>query len=476
MFVRPQPFVEAIAKLGARHPVTSRLTSEQWREVPVALRERAFFSSRVESARFLEAARSALNDFLAGARETLPNGDTVLKVGSRADFIKQMQDFATASGLGDALPGQGGDLDSRRITNIRSAGRLGLIFDTQIQAAHDYGYWKQGMDADVLDAFPAQKFIRVIAVKEPRLDHAPFEDRVALKTDLPFWVKINRDFGVPWGPWGWRCGHDVEDVGREEAEALGLLKPGQKIQPVDAPFNRALEASTRGLGDKALRWLGESFGDQVYIDGDTIRWKTASVESPLPPGPRPVLRPAPRVGRPHPGLGLAADPSLATAEEAAIVNRPSERALIYGPDGAFIRHRDARPESPLRVELTAGEIALVRRGFLSHNHPSGAAFSLRDAIFAMDNDLLELRAIARSYDGRPRLFRLIRPAQGWQLQGRGFEDLARSLVAPARRSARSWARSLSLPSRAAEARFSAEMFVLLRDAAPGIILFEEHVL
>lgn len=347
MFVKPQPFEEAIAKLGARHPVTARLTSDEWRTVPVALRERAFFSSRVESARFLDLAKGALNDFLTGARETLPNGETVLKAGSRADFVKQMQDFATANGLGDALPGQGGKPESRAITNIRSSGRLALIFDTQIQAAHDYGYWKQGMDADVLDAFPAQKFIRVIAVKEPRLDHAPFEDKVALKTDVAFWVKINRDFNVPWGPWGWRCGHDVEDVGREEAEALGLLKPGQRVAPIDEPFNRALEASTRGLGSKALAWLKEVFGDQVYIDGDSIRWRhdPAPAKTAPPPTPKPK-RAAPAFPKLITGLEIVRQ--LGGTTGAQLVRDPSTGKR-------YVLKRGASPDH-IRAEFAADEL------------------------------------------------------------------------------------------------------------------------
>ena len=59
-------------------------------------------------------------------------------------------------------------------------------------------------------------------VKTERESHIPFEDKVFLKSD-PVWAEqINQDFEVPWGPWGWGCGHDVEDVDRDEAESLGL--------------------------------------------------------------------------------------------------------------------------------------------------------------------------------------------------------------------------------------------------------------
>src|SRR6185437_15736580 len=40
--------------------------------------------------------------------------------------------------------------------------------------AGDYGYWRQGMDPDVLNEFPAQRFIRVLPVKEPRTSHMSY--------------------------------------------------------------------------------------------------------------------------------------------------------------------------------------------------------------------------------------------------------------------------------------------------------------
>src|SRR5690349_13700546 len=107
-FVKPIPFQEAIDKLGSKSIIGSTLDSEQWSRVPVALRERGFFSSTVESTRFLQRGRDSINDFLTSAREeiTLPDGSktTALKIGSRADFVKQMQDFAYSEGMGPLDP------------------------------------------------------------------------------------------------------------------------------------------------------------------------------------------------------------------------------------------------------------------------------------------------------------------------------------------------------------------------------------
>ncbi len=271
-FVKPTKFTEAIKKLGERNVVTSTLDSLAWSAVPTALRERALFSATIENARFLQRAKDALMDWLSGAIETvtLPDGSTTtaLAMGSRAQFVRDMSQFAVAEGMGPLRPG-----DEGTIKDITSQKRLELIFDTQIRMAHDYGNWQQGMDPNVLDEFPAQRFIRVVDVKEERDMHRIFENQVALKTDLNFWLRVNEDFGVPWGPWAWGCGHDVEDVDRAEAEALGLIGPGQAVAPAVKDFNDRLQASATGLDPELEQFLGQAFGDQVEIKDGTISWK-----------------------------------------------------------------------------------------------------------------------------------------------------------------------------------------------------------
>jgi len=265
--VRPAKYHEAIDKIANRTPIGSQMISAEWQDVPVAIRDRAFFSSQVENIRFLQRGQDKITDFLEGARETTPEG-LALAVGSRAQFVEMMREFAIAEGMGPLDPADAGS-----IKDITSERRLGLIFDTQTRQADDYGYWRQGMDGDVLNEFPAQRFVRVQQVKEPRQSHQQFEDQVYLKTD-PIWAKvINADFGVPWGPWGWGCGHDVEDVDRGEAEDLGLVKPGQRLEPETKNFNENLRASAYGLDPELLDKLKKDLGEQLVIEDGEMRWK-----------------------------------------------------------------------------------------------------------------------------------------------------------------------------------------------------------
>jgi len=271
-FVKPLPFTEAIRKVGQKSVVGSRLNSAEWSKVRVGLRDRAYFSATIESARWLQRSKSFLDYFISGAREESGAGGTMLKAGSRAQFVKELRQFAIDEGLGPLDPA-----DEGTIKDIRSERRLSLIFNTQIQAAHDYGFWLQGMDEDVLNEFPAQRFIRVQGVGKPRPIHRQWEGEVRLKTDLEFWLMLNdpKDggFGVPHGPWGFGSGMGVEDVDRDEAEMLGLIEPGEKLKPIDGEFNDRLKASTRGLDDGMLAKLKDAFGSQVEIEGDRVKWK-----------------------------------------------------------------------------------------------------------------------------------------------------------------------------------------------------------
>lgn len=266
------PFAEAIDKLGAQSPVGAALSSSEWSDLPVELRENAFFSANVESMRFLQTAQDSLGDFLAGNVKTLDDGKTLLATGSRAAFVDQMQKLIATMGVQRTDGG---------LQDITSERRLGLIFNIKTQQAGDYGYWRQGMDPDVLNEFPASRFIRVLDVKEPRELHTRFQDQVYLKTD-PIWaLEINRDFGVPWGPWGWGCGHDVEDVDRDEAEALRLLRPGERLEPQKKYFNENLQASINGIEPELLEKIKKVFGDKITIAGDVIKWNPAAVEKEL---------------------------------------------------------------------------------------------------------------------------------------------------------------------------------------------------
>ena len=63
---------------------------------------------------------------------------------------------------------------------------------------------------------------------------------------------------------------------RDEAEKLGLIKPGEKISPGPLlkkyDFNFNLKASTLGIEPELLAKMKKVFGDRLKIEADAIYW------------------------------------------------------------------------------------------------------------------------------------------------------------------------------------------------------------
>lgn len=276
-----QPLPEAVAKLGARTPVGAKLRSAEWAEVPLALRERAQFSAAVESVRLLDGIQRKLQKQAGMLRERVARGEAFV---DRDSFIADIRALAEAEGVVTT-----GARGAGTVRDIRSNARLGLIFDMQTRQSFNYARYKMDQDKDVLNAYPAQRLIRSESRREPR-DWADrwrmaggrvgWEDAlqtpmVALKTS-PIWAALSR-FGTPWPPFDFGSGMGLEDVDRAEAVNLGLLADDQEIKPSLEDFNADLEASVRGLGVESRRELLDTFGDQVQIQGDFVRWKPDGV-------------------------------------------------------------------------------------------------------------------------------------------------------------------------------------------------------
>lgn len=280
---KPLKFDKAIERLKARKEIASHLNTKQWADVPAALRDRAFFSSRVASARFLHSAKRMLQAFLDGEREEVitPSGEKImaLKSASRAQFVKQMHEFAISEGMGDPLPEGTGFQDQSVIqqnTNIRSPRRLGLIFETNLRSSYGYGNFEASVDPDVTDAYPAWRFIRTGVVKEPRPLHKQNEGAVRRKDDVKFWLKMNDPaiggLGVPHGPWGFNSQMDVQEVSRREAMKLGLIKSDERIKSPKAEFNKQLSLDASRIEPGVFGKLKKALGKNVKMEGWKLKW------------------------------------------------------------------------------------------------------------------------------------------------------------------------------------------------------------
>ena len=293
LLIKPLKFLSAINRLGKKKPVAKRLSSKQWAAMPTQIRERAYFTSNVESMKFLNRSQKMIKDYLSGAREmvTTPDGRRVsaLKKTSRADFVYEMQKLAKQTGMGNVLP-PGEDMSRDMITrtkDIASETRLKLIFDTQTQQAQSYGYYKQGQDPAILDAYPAQRFIRAEQRKVPRPLHKKNRNEVRRKDDMEFWLRMNDQssggFGVPFGPWGFNSGMDVEDVRRDKAIQMGLIAKNEQVLPPDDTFNKGLKAAA-DVEPEFLKKFLDKMGKDAYTNGEFVEIieKISNVPAPAP--------------------------------------------------------------------------------------------------------------------------------------------------------------------------------------------------
>lgn len=274
----PTTFDEAIKRLEHKTPLAIALSSAQWQAVPEEIREQALFTANVESARMLSELKGNLMAFLQQSRERTRGGKTALKVGSRADFVKNMQGWLIKNGFGDPLPagvGRGERGVIPETTDIASNRRLKLIFDTQMRQAYAKSSLKYSTSDQVLGVYPAWRFVRDGFVEDPREDHVKHENEVRLKSDTKYWVSRNDPkfggFGVPWGPWGFNSQMGVEEVGRREAIQLGLIKPNEKPKGQNVRFKKGVRASIKRMAPELVERVSESLGDLVEIDGDEIK-------------------------------------------------------------------------------------------------------------------------------------------------------------------------------------------------------------
>lgn len=265
MIYQPMFFEEAIRFLLEKNPNPEEWVAAEWAAEKPAVRVRSFFSSRVESARFLDRAQGLIFDYLAKVRDELPSGETALRVGGREDFVMLMRRFMIEEGM--AKPDEFQGVNQGDLTDIRSMSRLRLIFDTNVRQAYGYGHWRQGMKPAVRRAFPAARFVRQRGVMEPRPRHAENVGEVRLKTDRQWWADYQNDpliggFGVPWGPYGFHSGMGQEDVSRAEAVRLGLIPQNMADAP-DVPeeplpsLNENAAASVRKMDPETKRKLLE---------------------------------------------------------------------------------------------------------------------------------------------------------------------------------------------------------------------------
>lgn len=274
------PFREALQKHRARQVIGADRSAAEWADVPVGLRDRAFWMARNQNLDFAQQAKDMIDSVLnpqqvrRADRVTPANPEGFVTEGMNpATARAEMKKFLSRIGY---QPEEG---KAGTIQDLSSDGRLDLVVRQNVDQSFGFGQFLQGQDPDVLDEWPAQELFRAEDRKEPRAwptrwmqaGGQIFDGRmIALKTD-PIWEGIS-EFDTPWPPFDYNSGMWVRDVSRAEAEELGLLAAGAEVEPTVEKFNAKLEKSVKDIDPDLQQSLLVSMGDQVQIVEGVLKW------------------------------------------------------------------------------------------------------------------------------------------------------------------------------------------------------------
>lgn len=210
----------------------SSRTAAQWAALTAQERAGKFFIACVEDERLLLELQKLVD-------ECIDEGVSEAEFVHRASLLLgEITDPATGRPYYDPA-GREGLTDEehiaydRDVTNLDSSARLKLLFRTQSEIAHGVQFWLECMEPRRLAMYPAWRFVRQPGARTKREDHVEHENDVRLITDYDYWLARNSpDFGGfnnPYPPFGYNSWMRVEPVPREEAEALGLIAPGEPV-------------------------------------------------------------------------------------------------------------------------------------------------------------------------------------------------------------------------------------------------------
>jgi hypothetical protein len=251
-------------------PVTTGLGSEEVsRHIPDAIRAQSFFSARTVYAEHLAQTQADIALALGGNL-------------SPAQIRTNMRLRLAALGYSPE-PGKEGGLQ-----DLSSDMRTALIINQNTQRARGYADWRESQDEDLLDAFPAREMYRATEGKTTRdwqarwngardalgergtsatyaiSQQGPF---VALVND-PIWAALSR-FGDPYPPFDYNSGMWVRDVGRKDAEALGLFADkvitDKFAAPKADPMEQVVSSPTAGMDEDLIREWMRPFGDRAVL-------------------------------------------------------------------------------------------------------------------------------------------------------------------------------------------------------------------
>lgn len=235
-----QPFHEALGAMRGKRIMPTALSSAELSAMAAEVRARALFSARTANAEYLQEVKDVLEGILNPHTETRADGSQATVGMDIAEARLRLKDAHDRIQFYQPEEGERGT-----IKDLRSDARLNLILRTNVDMAYNYGSFMQGMAEGAVDAFPGQELVRW----EERQQHRDWADRwrgaggtvyagsgldgrgrLIARKDDPIWTAISA-FGLPYPPFDFNSGVGVRDVSYEECIRLGVMEPGERVEP-----------------------------------------------------------------------------------------------------------------------------------------------------------------------------------------------------------------------------------------------------
>ena len=261
--------------------VASNLDSRQWNSIQAGIRDRAFFSAKVESVEFLSEARRMIAEQVSGGK-------------SLSEIRRDLREVLLKQGY-QPKPGEEGT-----IKDLLSKRRLDVLVKTNVDQARGFIRYCEDNTPGGFAAFPAQELVRVEQRKQPRRWDVRWQGAggrlyhgrmIALKDD-PVWTGISA-FGNPFPPFDFGSGMGVRNISRKEALELGVLTENdieRGVRHREAMIKDGTHPSLNGHLEASIpmteysneyKELYGHFGDQIQIVGHKAVWQDTLIRDVL---------------------------------------------------------------------------------------------------------------------------------------------------------------------------------------------------
>lgn len=286
------PFDEAAELASIRALLPTTLSSAQIQQISGEILRRSVFSSRTDSAWYLQQIADVSKSVLNPTTETGEDGQPVTKGMNPADAVLHLKQSLLQEGY---QPKEG---ERGTIKDLGSRQRRDLVVKTNVQVMQGAGHYAEGTNPDVLDAFPCWELVRFEARKQERAWKTRWMEagrhvgdfealraldqfgRMVARKDSRIWAALGDPelfpdaLGNPYPPFAFNSGMWIQDVSREDAQKLGIDVRDVKPESLDfSPISETAITDERlqnqivvGLGD------GYRFEDGVLKN----RWDSPS--------------------------------------------------------------------------------------------------------------------------------------------------------------------------------------------------------